>query len=198
MMSEHKHSHGRKSSQEVINATFFMEEWGPQAGESMLDLGCGNGYLAMAASRSVGQSGLVYALDVDREWVRESEAAAADLGVDNVRWIAGDATREIPLEKQSVDYVLMANILHGFTANRELSSVMSEVNRVLRPGGKLVIVEFKKADTGFGPPMEIRLKPDEIANTLAPFGYSLAHTANCGVYHHQTTLRRLPAIGNGC
>jgi hypothetical protein len=61
-----------------------------------------------------------------------------------------------------------------------------------------VVVEFKKAAMEFGPPVDIRLKPDEVASTLGPFGYSLAHTAMCAVYHHQTTLRRLPPIGNGC
>jgi ubiquinone/menaquinone biosynthesis C-methylase UbiE len=193
-----RHKHRRKSSRSVINGEFFMEEWGPGEGESMLDLGCGDGYLSIAAAKQIGAKGIVYAMDIDREWLTESEAAAADQAIDNVRWVCGDATKEIPLERHCVDYVLMTNVLHGFVANRELSAVMQEVNRVLKPGGKLVVVEFKKAAMEFGPPVDIRLKPDEVASTLGPFGYSLAHTAMCAVYHHQTTLRRLPPIGNGC
>lgn len=164
----------------------------------MLDIGCGDGYLSLAAAAKVGKEGIVYALDLDREWLKESEARAADQGVDNVRFVVGDATREIPLERESVDYVLMCNVLHGFVANREVSAVMSQVNRVLRPGGKLVVLEFKKAEMPYGPPVAVRLTPDEVATTIGPFGYSFAHSDMCAVYHHQTTMRRLAPVGNGC
>ena len=175
-----------------------MEKWGPAPGESMLDLGCGDGHLSIAAARIVGSEGIVYAFDADREWLTESEAAAAEAGIDNVRWMRGDATRQIPLDRHCLDYVLMANVLHGFVANKELSAVMQEVNRVLKPGGRLVVVEFKKAEMAYGPPESIRLKPEEVAATLGPFGYALGHSAMCAVYHHQTTLRRLPSVGSGC
>ncbi len=192
------HKHGRKSSREVINASFFMEQWGPATGESVLDLGCGDGHLSIAAAQQTGPDGVVYAFDVDHEWLTESETAAAEQGIDNVRWVSGDATRSIPLERHCVDYVLMSNVLHGFVANNELTAVMQEVNRVLKPGGRLVVVEFKKAEMDYGPPVSIRLKPDEVAATLGPFGYAFGHSCMCAVYHHQTTLRRLPPVGNGC
>ena len=195
-MTEHKHEHGRKSSREIVDARFFMENWGPEPGDSFLDLGAGEGYMALAALAAVGPTGTVHALDIDGEWLQEQ--AASEQLPDNFRIIAADATREIPLERHSVDYLLMSNILHGFVHNGELDHVMQQVNRVLKPGGKLVLVEFKKADTPAGPPMAIRLGSDEIRTLLCPFGYSFAQADKIGVYHYQTTLSRLPEVGHRC
>jgi len=52
-----------------------------------------------------------------------------------------------------------------------------------------MVIEFKKAATPVGPPVEIRLKPPEVAAALEPFGFTMTGWAKIGVYHHQTTLR---------
>ena len=189
MHNHKKHLHGGKSSREILNAGFIMENWGPQPGSRVADVGCGDGYLALAAALTVGSAGFVHGLDVHPESLESAEAEARSLGIDTVNFMAADVTEGIPLPDDSVDFVIMSNILHGFIENGELEPVMTATGRVLKEGGSLLVIEFKKAATPVGPPVEIRLKPMEVALALEPYGFSMTGWAKVGVYHHQTTLR---------
>ncbi len=187
---EHGHEHGRRSSRGVLDGARIMETWGPRPGETWLDIGAGDGHLSLAAARAGGPETRVIALDRDGEWLAGALAEALDEGIDNLGAVVADAVRDIPLPVESVDTALLANVLHGFVANGELERVMEVLLRVLKPGGRLLVFEFKKAETPVGPPPGIRLGPDDVAAALAPWGFVLHRTDMVGIYHHATELRR--------
>ncbi len=186
----HRHEHGRKSSRSILDGMKIMGEWGPETGETWLDVGAGDGHLSLAAARVGGPDTRVIALDRDGEWLAGALSEAVDQGLDNLGAVVADATRSIPLPEGSVDTALLANVFHGFVANGELERVMEKLQRVLKPDGRILVIEFKKAETPVGPPLSIRLRPADVAAALEPWGFSLVRSDMVGIYHHATELRR--------
>ncbi len=75
----------------------------------------------------------------------------------------------------------MSNVVHGFFANKETEKVLQNLSSVLKDDGKLIIIDFNKKDTSFGPPLEIRINSDEVQNILEPYGYSPVSSFDIGV-----------------
>lgn len=138
--------------QEAVNASlgcanplFFAEL---KEGEIVLDLGSGGGIDVLAAAKYVGKSGKVYGLDMTEEMLALANSNKEKMSADNVEFLKG-FIEEIPLPDESVD-VVMSNCVINLSGDKE--KVMSEVYRVLKPGGRLAIADI----------LSTREVPDEI------------------------------------
>jgi ubiquinone/menaquinone biosynthesis C-methylase UbiE len=111
----------------------------PQQGERILEIGFGTGHGIVALARAVGDSGRVYGVDLSPGMCRVAwrRVQAAELGR-RVTLICGNALR-LPFTPGSFDAVLMSFTLELF-ATPEMPVVLREVQRVLRPGGRLGVV----------------------------------------------------------
>jgi ubiquinone/menaquinone biosynthesis C-methylase UbiE len=109
-----------------------LEEAGIQSGWQVLDYGCGSGSYVPAASRAVGESGKVFALDVHPLAVNEVEHIAAKQHLDNVQTIFSNCATRLP--DRSIDAVLLYDTYHALDIP---SRVMAEIERVLKPNGIL-------------------------------------------------------------
>ena len=187
---EHRHEHGGRSSKSLINAKKLLQNIGVNAGDVLLDLGCGDGYISIEASVGfVGKSGKVHATDVDAASIQKVQRQIDDLGLQNIDAIIADATKAIPFEDRSVDTCIIANVLHGFVVNREIDGVLSELFRVMKPGGKIAIIEFKKSKRIPGPPYEDRLAPVDITNLMEKRGCTLVNSFSPGMLHYGLTFK---------
>lgn len=130
-----------------------------------LDIGCGPGNYSIEASRIVGNSGVVYALDKDPIMVEELETIAYSGGIKNLKTIVADITKSLPVADNSMDVCFIATVLHIPAVSKNIMILFNEVCRVLKPGGRLVIIECKKEDMPFGPPTYMRLSPTDIENS---------------------------------
>ena len=110
-----------------------------QPGESVLDIGCGTGSLAIAAKRQVGAAGAVCGLDASPEMLARAEKKARRLGVE-VSFQNGLA-QSLPFGAAQFDVVLSTVMLHHLpkSSRREMAG---EVRRVLKPGGRMLVIDF--------------------------------------------------------
>ena len=117
------------------------------AGETVLDLGCGAGIDTILAAQRTGPTGHVIALDFLPEMLERTETAAAEAGLANVGSLEGDI-EAIPLADASVDHVISNGVIN--LAPRK-ARVLAEIARVLRPGGKLTVADLTVAEEELPP-----------------------------------------------
>jgi len=190
--SHQGHQHAGKSSKAFLNAEQVLKEAGLKIGDNFLDIGCGDGYFSVAASKIVGSKGKVYAVDSYEQSIIALRKQIHRDNINNIEAIVADVTKKIPLTHAIVDVCLMANVLHGFLANQEVESTMTEVARVMKYGGTLAVVDFQKVEGTPGPPVSIRITPDEVEALIAGHGFKKKRSAEVGPYHYALIFRYTP------
>jgi ubiquinone/menaquinone biosynthesis C-methylase UbiE len=178
------------SSFGLIDVDIFFGELDLQKGIVFLDVACGRGAYCLKASELIGPTGKLYAVDLWEDGIKELKAQAAEKNALNIEAFVCDAGRQIPVDDHAVDICLMATVLHDFVEDHISEKVLQEVIRVLKANGMLAIVEFKKIDGPPGPPIHVRLSPEEITDMLSPYGFRKERYADIGPYNYLTLLRR--------
>ena len=145
---------------EILSATEISPQW------IAADLGSGSGYFTIFLARQVKK---VYAIDVQKEMLDFLEAKIRRLRISNIEPLLSKAN-EIPLENQCIDFLVSVNTLHEFEGRNKM---IREMNRVIKPHGRLLIVDFKKKETGFGPPVSIRISKVQAVKLLSKSGFIL-------------------------
>lgn len=181
---KHGHVHHSRSTRDILSADNVLSAAGLKSGDVFLDAGAGDGFISIAASTIVGKEGKVYALDAYPPSIEMVEKEVKEKGIKNLEAMVADLTKRIPLNDNSVDVCVMANVLHGFVENEEVSEVIPEIKRVIKPGGIFAVVEFKKMEGSPGPPFNIRLNPQDVDDIVSEYGFETVETVEVGEYHY--------------
>ncbi len=112
-----------------------------QPGDAVLDVGCGTGTLAMEVARRVGRAGRVAGVDPGTEQIARARAKAARRHVP-IEFQIG-VIEQLPFPDQTFDVVLSTLMMHHLPASLKHQG-LAEIARVLKPGGRLVIADFKR------------------------------------------------------
>jgi ubiquinone/menaquinone biosynthesis C-methylase UbiE len=110
-----------------------------QPGESILDVGCGTGSLAIAAKRQAGPAGAVHGLDASPELIARAEKKARKAGVDVA--FKNAFAQSLPFQDAQFDLVLTTLMLHHLP-KRGRTELAGEIRRVLKPGGRVLAIDF--------------------------------------------------------
>ena len=111
----------------------------PQPGDRMLDIAGGTGDLALSFARKVGPSGCVVHTDINEAMLREGRDRLLNLGVALPTSVC-DA-EQLPFASDAFDFVSVAFGLRNMTHK---DRALAEMHRVLKPGGKLLVLEFSR------------------------------------------------------
>jgi ubiquinone/menaquinone biosynthesis C-methylase UbiE len=125
-------------------------QMGLREGMKVGDLGAGSGHYTIAASKVVGTSGRVYAIDVQEDVLRHLHDSALRSECRNVETIWGnfEKLRGTTLRDQTLDGVILSNVLFQLD---DKEGTIQEIKRILKPGGKLLVVDWAGAYGGMGP-----------------------------------------------
>lgn len=179
-----KHCHFGRSGRSLLDPEKVIREIGLKPGDIFLDAGCGEGYFSIVASEVVGDSGKVYAIDINNEAIVNLKKEIDERNITNIKAITGDITKKIPLGNEIIDICLVANVLHGLVINKEVESTLKEISRVMKPNGDLAVVDFKKIDGPSGPPLSIRMSPEEVEKIVSWHGFKKERVVEVGKYHY--------------
>jgi len=106
-------------------------------GERVLDVGCGAGLDSLVAAQMVGPEGSVTGLDMTPEMLAKARLSAAELGLDHVRFVDGDAER-LPFDDESFDVVISNGVVDLIP---DKDAVFAGLHRVLVPGGRIQLAD---------------------------------------------------------
>ena len=180
-----------RGSFDLIDSEALFKALRLKKGSAFLDIACGRGMYTLAAAGRVGAAGAVYAVDLWADGIAELEAEAAARGLANIKAMVADVGARLPLADRTVDVALMATVLHDLVEERNEEGALREAARVLKPGGRFAVVEFKKIDGPPGPPRKIRLEPEETERLVTRFGFAKPVAAlDLGPYNYLLMFRR--------
>lgn len=151
-----------KFSDGLLNDETILVNLNISVGQTILDAGCGNGYMAKKFSNLVGNTGKIFALDPDRGSIANLKK---EVKKTNIEAFVGDITKPTMLEASSIDLVYLSTVFHIFSES-QIEGFVTEIKRISKPNARLAIVNIKKEDTPFGPPVEIRSSPDELRQKI--------------------------------
>ncbi len=163
----------------------ILRRIGLEAGHVFVDVGCGNGFFALPAARIVGPGGAVIGIDVDASGIDELRRRAEREGLENVRLTVGRAEETRACEG-CADIVFFGNDLHDF---EDPEIVLENALYMIRPAGLLVDLDWKKAETPFGPPLEVRFTEEEASGMISRAGFVVVDIGDSGEYHYLALAR---------
>jgi ubiquinone/menaquinone biosynthesis C-methylase UbiE len=169
-----------KSSFSLLEPEDLFAELPLRRHQVILDAACGVGNYAVAMAEHLRDQTVVHAADLWEEGIRELTKTVGRKGLSGIRPLLADLSAGIPLETSSVDLCLMATALHDLVQVGTHVGALREIARVLKRGGTFALIEFRKIDPPPGPPLAIRLAPEELRDLLALFGFQEERCAGLG------------------
>ena len=153
-------------------------------GQNFADFGSGSGFYTMGAAKIVGEQGNVYSVDVLESALDHIVAEARLKGLKNIKTLQCDleqsaACKLVPAG--SVDMVLFANITHQI---KNSNNLFGEAYRLLKTGGKLVIIEWNQQPSPIGPVAADRLSEAEVSSSAKKSGFKTAGNLTVDPYHY--------------
>ncbi|MBP7239408.1 MAG: class I SAM-dependent methyltransferase [Saprospiraceae bacterium] len=146
-----------------------IQELGDVDGKVVADIGAGTGYF----SRRIAYKGAkVIAIDIDPKAIQWMEEQKARFPIElQDRLVIRQAEPDDPkLKAQEVDLVLLVNT-YSYISNR--IPYFTRLKEAIRPGGDVIIIDFKKKETPFGPAIEERVDVADVEKELKEAGYTL-------------------------
>lgn len=132
----------RDSRQREEDCETLLKALKIQPGQTVCDMGCGNGFYTLPIAKLVGEKGVTLGVDIQPEMLHLLDERAKEAGLTNIKLVSG--TQVDPhLEPESVDLILLVDVYHEFSHPAEMLAAM---HKALKPGGRIALAEFRLED----------------------------------------------------
>lgn len=160
-----------------------LRKIGFKGDEICADFGSGSGGWTIPLAKMV-KEGKVFAIEILPEPISALKAKVKDERLDNVEIFEADIESKVPLEQESCDFVLISNLL--FQVENK-AKVISEAKRILRKGGKILIVDWKE-ESSLGPKEKVKIS--EIKNLAKNLLLKIEDEFEAGKFHFGLLLKK--------
>ncbi|MEJ2308498.1 MAG: methyltransferase domain-containing protein [Gammaproteobacteria bacterium] len=142
-----------------------------QPGMAIADIGAGTGFFTMLMAQEVGPFGKAYAVDISPDFVEAIEARAKQRGIGNLVGVVNDQ-KSVRLPENSVDLVFVSDTYHHFEYPM---TTLASIHAALKPGGELVIIDFKRIPgfSGAWVMSHVRAGEQQVAAEIQSAGFEL-------------------------
>ena len=160
---------------------------GPRPGSAVADVGAGSGFMTELFSKLVGPQGTVYAVDINPAMMEHVADRAGSQGLANIRTVVC-TERSVELPRDSVDMVFICDTYHHFEYP---VSTMRSIHQALRPGGQIVLVDFRRLP-GVSRPWvvdHVRAGEEVFAREIIDAGFELINRHDLAALQENYILR---------
>jgi len=162
------------------DAEKILTSIGLSEGMVFVDVGCGEGYFGVPASRWVGPGGKVFAVDINAEAVARLEEQAKNEGLAKLVVDVKEAENTLFCEG-CADIVFFGIDLHDF---RDPAQVLANAARMLKPSGRLADLDWKNQPMDIGPPPEKRFSVEKARYLIEAAGLRIQSVQDAGPFHY--------------
>ena len=165
-----------------------VDALGIERGYTVADFGSGSGAYVLAIAEKLQNQGHVYAVDVQQDLLRRTKNEAHKKGYKNVEIIWGDLEKSggSKIADRHVDLVLISNLLFQVDGK---ASLLIEARRILRPNGRLVIIDWSESFGGMGPIKRAVVTRESALELAHDAGFEQVKEFDAGAHHYGLILK---------
>lgn len=158
-------------------------------GMKIADFGSGSGAYVLAIAKELQGSGRVYAIDIQKDLLRRTKNEAEKAGFTNVEVLWGDLEAEngSKIADDSLELVLISNLLFQVDDKRQ---VIAEARRILRPAGRLAIIDWSDSFGGMGPTKEDVVAQSDVLTLARSVELTFIKEFPAGAHHYGLLFRK--------
>jgi len=176
----------REEREREERTDLLLRELALAPGMQVADVGAGTGYHARRMARLVAPGGSVHAVDVQPRMLQQLQERARREGLDNIQPVLG-AAADTRLASSSIDLALLVDVYHELEYPVE---AMASVVRALRPGGRVVLVEYRAEDPKVPIKSLHRMSEAQVLREMAVHPLAHERTSNVLPWQHILVFRR--------
>ena len=176
----------RGERQQEERGDLLLRELGLKPGMVVADVGAGTGYYARRMAPLVGSSGIVYGVDVQPEMLKLLVEGAKAAGLGNIKPVLASTT-DLKLPEASIDLAIMVDVYHELAFPFE---VMQSLVRALKPGGKVVFVEYRLEDPRVPIKPLHKMSEAQVRKEAAVHALTYERTASTLPWQHVVIFRK--------
>ncbi len=167
----------------------ILSRFGLHEGHVVADLGAGSGFYTLAAAKLVGEGGKVYAIEIQKEVLARLVQHARQEHLKHLIFIHGDAEKPqgSTIADSMVDAVLLCNVLFQ---TEQKATLLAEAKRILKPGGRVLVVDWAGSFGGTGPQPQYVVISDMARELFKRAGFAEVGPIPAGDHHWGFIFRK--------